>query len=115
MLNKTARILIFTVLSTNAYAQIEQDQQIVQRITISQEQCYDDFKSLITKYCPRVTSELKEIQKDSFHMRTQAENSYEEWAMYISFQNYYRAYRHFEYDDSDPGNDKCYTTITCID
>ncbi len=85
--------------------------------TISDESCERDLKSLAQSLCADTTSELMEIHRDQFRMRTNAENTLDEWFIFAdSSMGLVKVHRYTDLDQPatyDKNTDYCYLHVAC--
>lgn len=106
--------LMLMPLLSLAEVKVETSTKTFNEITIQGESCEQDLRSLVIKFCSPNDDYLKEIHKDSFRMRTNAEDSLDEWHVYSDFFGQLYSLRRFtDFNDPREYGDYCYITITC--
>lgn len=110
-------LAILIILPNVSHAEIKESFLNFKEYTLTAESCDRDLKSLAQSLCAVTSSELKEIYRDHFRMRTNAEDSLDEWFVFSdSLKRLIKVYRYTDFNEPasyDANLDYCYIRVAC--
>lgn len=100
-----------------SHAEIKESALNFKEYTLTTESCKRDLKSLAQSLCADTASELKEIHRDHFRMRTNTEDSLDEWFVFSdSLMRLIKVHRYTDFNEPvsyDANSDYCYIRVAC--
>jgi hypothetical protein len=100
-----------------SHAAISEKSENHKEYTVSDENCHRSLMALAKSLCDISGSELSEVHRDQFRMRTQAEDSLDEWIVFAdSLMRLVKVHRYTDFNQEatyDKNEDYCYIDVAC--